>query len=100
MTKLLKEEREVVITKTDDENSWEIFSDSTSSVNSKLLKVVRSYGVEPEPLGGGWRATLPKRAISFRNLRKAVVTRPATQTSRIRANFRRKTTKNEVVETI
>jgi hypothetical protein len=62
--RLNPDEREIVLTIADDEQSWHIFTDSTRLTN-RLLRVARQWGVTPERLGVGYQLTLPLKAIRF-----------------------------------
>lgn len=67
--KLGRDEREVVITATDDRDAWEISCDS-SRFAGRLKRVARAWGIEPVPYGEGFAFKLPLRAISFRSPKK------------------------------
>lgn len=64
MAKLVTEEREVIITATDDEDAWHVFTDSRR-FKGRLLQLARRWGTTPEPTGGGVSFRLPLAALRF-----------------------------------
>ncbi len=64
-------EREIVITRADDEHAWHVFTESTRAAGKRLLRIAKALGIAPEPNGqGGYEFDLPEKAISFKVPRK------------------------------
>lgn len=73
---LAPNEREVIITRADDEIVWHVHTDSKRGYGKKLLAIAKVLGVEVTPQGEGFSFDLPPQVISFRKPRKS---RKATQ---------------------
>lgn len=74
---LTRDEREVIIAKTDAEDAWTIHTDSRSAFSSRVRKVAAALGLTPERQGAGWAFTLPLKALSVRVPRGASETEKA-----------------------
>ena len=66
---LTKEEREVILTASDAEDTWHVFTDS-ARFTRRLLTLAARWGVTPERLGEGYEFTLPPAAIRFATPRR------------------------------
>lgn len=62
--RLTSSEREVLVSISDDEQRWHIFTDS-ARFTRKLLAVAARWGITPERLGEGYEFTLPLKAVRF-----------------------------------
>jgi hypothetical protein len=62
--RLTPSEREVLVSISDDEQRWHIFTDS-ARLTRRLLAVAARWGITPERLGEGYEFTLPLKAVRF-----------------------------------
>jgi hypothetical protein len=62
--RLTPSEREVVITISDDESTWDVFTDS-KRFGGKLRRLAERWGVAVVPMGNGVAFRLPLAALRF-----------------------------------
>jgi len=54
----------VILTIADDEETWQVFSDSLR-LTGLLLRFCRPYGIAPQETSRGYTFTLPRNAVRF-----------------------------------
>lgn len=67
---LAPNEREVIITRADDENVWHVHTDSSRAYGKKLLAIAKVLGAKITPQGEGFSFDLPHTVITARKPRK------------------------------
>lgn len=84
---LSRDEREVILTLSDAEGEWCVYTDS-QRLSGRLKKLAAAWGVIPNRLGEGWDFRLPLRAISFRKPKQPPTDRQRAAGRRLSAQSR------------
>lgn len=63
-TRLTAAEREVILTISDDEETWHVYTDS-ARLTGLLLRFCRRYGIAAVKTGMGYEFDLPRQAVRF-----------------------------------